>query len=210
MTQGASVAFLRIVVLHPLPSLQFPSDDTQQVVTEGLAIAAFDDERFVGRCLDSGQRFGMGQRLIGISLTLGGRVFTQLGVLLVDDREHSVIDGLQRHMGNLLFLLFQPTDGRSQRVGSHLSLQTGVEQGRLQQLAVSQFLSSLLLYLLQMFDSGLGQVLLLRFLNLFPQRLIGMTEESYDHDHHQHHNDDYSVLHTRFLNNVRTKVRKTR
>ena len=85
-----------------------------------------------------------------------------------------------------------------------------MEQGRLQQLAVSQLLGSLLLYLLQMLDSRLRQVLLLRFLYLFPQRLIGMAEESYDHDHHQHNNDEYSVLHTLLLNNVRTKVRKTR
>ena len=117
----------------------------------------------------------MGHRPLGILLALHFMVVAQRTVVFIDDREHGIVDGLQGNVLCGLLLLFQTTDGRCQRVGSHLGLQARVQQCRLQQLTIRPFLTGLRLYLLQMGNSRLGEVLLLGLFHLFPQRLIGLS-----------------------------------
>ena len=175
-TGGTAVPRPFVVLAEPLPRLQLMAHNAQQVVAVQLAVLPFHHKGHIVVGLDGSQCLRVFHSLGSIVPARAFPVVGQLMVLLVYHGEHRVVDGLQCHVGSLLLLSFQAVDGRLQRVGSHLRLQTGVQQGSLEQLTVGTLTGGLLLQLFQIAYGSLRQVFLLRRLHLFPQNLIALTE----------------------------------
>ena len=175
-TGRPTVAGLAVVIGHQLPGSQLAPNHAQQVLAKDVAMTSFDDKGLIGLGWRPGQQLRMLQCLVAITVAEGLPVIRQLPVLLIDLRQHGVVDGLQHGLsGGLLLLLLQPADGWSQRVRRHLGRQPGMRQRRAQQLAIGLLAPGFPLYLLQVRHGRLGQILLLGLLHLFPQFTICLT-----------------------------------
>ena len=95
--------------------------------------------------------------------------------------------------------LFQPADGHRQAVGSHLRLQSRMQQRRLEQLSIGTFFLCPHLYLLQVANGRLGQVLLLGLVHLLPHLLICLTFHSHRYKQQCCHQQDQFTSHTHIL-----------
>ena len=147
-------------------------------MTKGLTILALDDEGFIVVSGCFSQHFRMGQCLLTVVRMLSV-VILQLPVITEYLRQDGGIDCLQGNITGALALLFQAPDGRRHRVRSYLALQLHRCQRCLQQLSVGTFLTGLRLYLCQMGECCLRQILLLCSLHLFPQCGIGLCNHGH-------------------------------
>ena len=83
-TCSTAIFGFHVVVVEPLPLVQFHTYDTQQVVAEYLAVLALLNERLVAIGLDLGQQLGLAHCNLSVVLGFVGRVIRYRGIVGVD------------------------------------------------------------------------------------------------------------------------------
>ena len=121
-TSGTTVSRLAVIPMQVLPRFQLPANDTEQVVTIQLAVLSLDNERLISIRLHRCQSLRVSHCAGSILLALRFPVVSQLPVFLVYFGKHHIIDSLQGQVLDVPLLLFQPVNGRWQRVWGNLCL----------------------------------------------------------------------------------------